>query len=309
MRNDSQDGSALIRRMLQSSKWFDGECLFSIWSSVKCLFSPFLSTCRHCNEKAHPPNPPSLPGDVSATIPLAVAEPLNACLAPGEALKARHGHAIQGSVLLAARGDCSFLDKAISADKAGARAILVFNGGRSGAAYPQMAAPLGRGQAASGVRLAAGSIPWGVGAYFLRAAEVAEEVGRALRGTDFGKAGTEQELPPAVTAALVALAARAGAFVTPRGIEVATDGRVRLSVVSVAPGSRGRDESVAEFSAFGPSLDGRIKPDLLAPGEAVRSAAGVPSAGPHCGTAILSGTSMSAGIVGGAAALVRQFFR
>ena len=69
---------------------------------------------------------------------------------------------------------------------------------------------------------------------------------------------------------------------------------------------------VASFSASGPTSDGRIKPDLVAPGYSVVSAtaaSGGASASPTCGVYSTQGTSMSAPLVAGAAALVRQYLR
>jgi hypothetical protein len=66
---------------------------------------------------------------------------------------------------------------------------------------------------------------------------------------------------------------------------------------------------VAIFSSRGPTHDGRIKPDLLAPGLFTVSAATnrvVP--GPSCDNAQSSGTSMAAPTAAGLGALVRQYF-
>lgn len=59
----------------------------------------------------------------------------------------------------------------------------------------------------------------------------------------------------------------------------------------------------------GPTPDGRIKPELVAPGDNITSAAsdGVDSSR-QCTTDVQSGTSMAAPLVAAGAALVRQYF-
>jgi subtilisin family serine protease len=83
------------------------------------------------------------------------------------------------------------------------------------------------------------------------------------------------------------------------------------NVVSVGATLHGDFEPTCTvvFSSRGWTHDGRIKPDVLAPGMWVMSAATnfvVPS--PSCGNAQNSGTSMSAPTAAGLGALVRQYF-
>ncbi len=83
------------------------------------------------------------------------------------------------------------------------------------------------------------------------------------------------------------------------------------------PSNDGND--IAAFSSRGPTRDGRVKPDLLAPGTNIlstRSAAwagaGTPGWGPYAGSdryMYNGGTSMATPLAAGAAALVRQYFR
>lgn len=72
--------------------------------------------------------------------------------------------------------------------------------------------------------------------------------------------------------------------------------------------------SVTDFSSRGPTQDGRIKPDIVAPGNYIASARNGQQIGQSC-TAPLNvalrsrgGTSMSTGITSGNAAIVRQYF-
>jgi hypothetical protein len=87
-----------------------------------------------------------------------------------------------------------------------------------------------------------------------------------------------------------------------------------------APVSRSQGpDFVAAFSSLGPTLDGRLKPDLMAPGEYVFSAKASPTSGPtppgYCAplsspqTSIkaIMGTSMAAPTLAGGAVLLRQW--
>ena len=73
--------------------------------------------------------------------------------------------------------------------------------------------------------------------------------------------------------------------------------------------------SLAEFSSRGPTSDGRLKPDVVAPGYYTSSAEGSgttpvnsSSTTVHCETSQSSGTSMSTPAVAGNAALIREYF-
>jgi hypothetical protein len=70
-------------------------------------------------------------------------------------------------------------------------------------------------------------------------------------------------------------------------------------------------DKIASFSSHGPTLDGRIKPEITAPGNYLMSAAARAegSTGTSCATAQKSGTSMAAPVVAGTAALVLQYFQ
>ncbi|MEM9303263.1 MAG: S8 family serine peptidase, partial [Pseudomonadota bacterium] len=84
--------------------------------------------------------------------------------------------------------------------------------------------------------------------------------------------------------------------------------------LAVAALQHGNDPSVAGFSSRGPTFDGRVKPDIGAPGVNIVSAAGndldaVPPPGFRLDAVnTLSGTSMAAPTVSGSAALARQYY-
>ena len=58
----------------------------------------------------------------------------------------------------------------------------------------------------------------------------------------------------------------------------------------------------------GPSFDGRIKPDVCAPGVKIRSSKSSGCIIESCDTMEMSGTSMATPIAAGLATLVRQYF-
>ena len=90
----------------------------------------------------------------------------------------------------------------------------------------------------------------------------------------------------------------------------------------LARGQRGKDYLVF-YSMNGPTIDGRTKPDVVAPGSWILSAGSQPETQIECdafpmplpgqggglqGVAYREGTSMSAAVAAGSAALVRQYF-
>ncbi|MEM7354079.1 MAG: S8 family serine peptidase [Acidobacteriota bacterium] len=82
------------------------------------------------------------------------------------------------------------------------------------------------------------------------------------------------------------------------------------SVLSVGATQRAAAAgSIASFSSCGPVDDGRIKPEITAPGVSIISASTDNNTGTNnCGTTSSSGTSMAAPGVAGLAALARQYF-
>jgi hypothetical protein len=98
-------------------------------------------------------------------------------------------------------------------------------------------------------------------------------------------------------------------------------GNVRHTVASPATTKNGiavgaTDSSIggilAEFSSRGPTADGRMKPDVVAPGLMITSARSDPSLRGECdessGLVQMSGTSMATPLVAGVAAIIRQYF-
>ncbi|MHB0970883.1 MAG: S8 family serine peptidase [Thermoanaerobaculia bacterium] len=69
------------------------------------------------------------------------------------------------------------------------------------------------------------------------------------------------------------------------------------------------DDTLADFTAFGPTRDGRIKPDLVAPARVIGGAPDGNVATFQCTTTEQGGTSWASPTVAGAAALVRQYYR
>ena len=83
------------------------------------------------------------------------------------------------------------------------------------------------------------------------------------------------------------------------------------NLLTVGALGNGNSTSIAGFSSRGPTDDGRIKPDIVAPGTSTVSASGNSNnnAAVQAGTTkALSGTSMASPTVVGGAALMRQYF-
>ncbi len=82
------------------------------------------------------------------------------------------------------------------------------------------------------------------------------------------------------------------------------------NVVSVGSTQRGASaESLSSFSSWGPTDDGRIKPDVTIPGSSIISANSDNNTGSNnCDTRSMSGTSMASPGATGLGALVRQYY-
>lgn len=73
--------------------------------------------------------------------------------------------------------------------------------------------------------------------------------------------------------------------------------------------SKYSDDSVAGFSSIGPTGDGRLKPDITAPGWYTVAAEAISgAANDHCDVQTLRGTSMATPAVAGNAILIQQYF-
>jgi len=75
-----------------------------------------------------------------------------------------------------------------------------------------------------------------------------------------------------------------------------------------SPSSGGSADQLAIFSSLGWAADGRIKPDLTAPGEAITALSDGDITSFNCGANFTQGTSFSSPFTAGCAALVRQYY-
>lgn len=120
---------------------------------------------------------------------------------------------------------------------------------------------------------------------------------------------------------VVVAAGNFGAFRPPNCPQANVDGNVCVRSVGSPAGAKNvmtvgalghaGSTAIAAFSSRGPTSDGRIKPDIMAPGTDIVSATGdvVLTPQPQIPLmAVMSGTSMAAPTITGNAALTRQYF-
>jgi hypothetical protein len=97
------------------------------------------------------------------------------------------------------------------------------------------------------------------------------------------------------------------------GVETVLSPSLGKNVISVAAGyarDGGKINHLASFSSIGPAPDGRIKPDITAPGNSIKSAESKSENDDKnsCSVVPKSGTSMAAPVVAGNVALIQQYF-
>ena len=88
------------------------------------------------------------------------------------------------------------------------------------------------------------------------------------------------------------------------------------NAISVGANNKSNVNQIAAFSGRGPTLDGRIKPDIITPGiltistkSQMPSALSCQSGGPNQFYAQCSGTSMATPVIAGLSALAREYFQ
>lgn len=243
---------------------------------------------------------------------------------------------LANTLLVVVRGECDFVEKARAAQAVGARAIVIFNDVTSGSSYFHIASPLNDGVEVEDIKIPIAAIPWRSGDILYRAGGMAKLTGEALRERAAG-AGEDRELEaaeirqsPSVQPSTpsecpgvpleVARPVLHGLLVSNPTMIVEATGRAHLAagharVRLVGPRPLvSYDDSpadyISDFSAHGPTMpDGRVKPDVLAPGENVLAAKASRRSGPSCETERLTGTSMAAPFAAGAAALAYQYLQ
>ncbi|MEO8669851.1 MAG: S8 family serine peptidase [Tahibacter sp.] len=97
----------------------------------------------------------------------------------------------------------------------------------------------------------------------------------------------------------------------PTATSIGSPGNAKNAITVGALGHAG-STSIASFSSRGPTADGRLKPDVMAPGSSTISASGDASTTTTPETPVsksLSGTSMATPTVAGNLGLLQQFFR
>jgi hypothetical protein len=205
---------------------------------------------------------------------------------------------------------------------AGASARLFLAAGRAFADTPLGRAPAGRrwelvaAEPADGCAPVSGSSRRGAvlllarggcdDATKLAVAQAAGAEGVVIYNNDTHAGYFQLPAPPASLRILAATLPHAEGLRLRALLAAAPGGRATVQL-KAARTSRAREDTVASFSSFGPTRDGRIKPDIVASGE-TRSAAAAHDGAASCKTGFSAGTSMAAPLVAGAAALVRQYY-
>ena len=96
------------------------------------------------------------------------------------------------------------------------------------------------------------------------------------------------------------------------GIDTVGSPSIGKNVLSVgagySPSYSGDEDQVAGFSSRGWTSDGRIKPDLIAPGQTQSARSDYNITTNNCSTSPTQGTSMASPVTAGCAALVREYY-